>query len=151
MGDTRFVLLDCGEDKPDEHWVYYDMNDFTRHRLDQAEFLEKELKSNEFEKANKRILIHHIPIFGRKPGSFSPCSDLWIPVLEKAPFNVSLNAHTHRHQVIEKGEDRNNFPVIIGGSSIDPNGTVMVLEKKGDKLRLEVINADGEKLLDKEL
>jgi hypothetical protein len=28
---------------------------------------------------------------------------------------------------------------------------VMVLEKKGDKLRLEVINADGEKLLDKEL
>jgi hypothetical protein len=127
------------------------MNDFTRHRLDQAEFLEKELKSNEFEKANKRILIHHIPIFGRKPGSFSPCSDLWIPVLEKAPFNVSLNAHTHRHQVIEKGEDRNNFPVIIGGSSIDPNGTVMVLEKKGDKLRLEVINADGEKLLDKEL
>jgi len=151
MGDTRFVLLDCGEDKPDDHWVYYDMNDFTRHRLDQAEFHEKELKSNEFKKANKRILIHHIPIFGRKPGSFSPCSDLWIPVLEKAPFNVSLNAHTHRYQVIEKGEDRNNFPVIIGGSSTDPNGTVMVLQKKGDKLRLEVINADGEKLLDKEL
>ena len=151
MGDTRFVLLDCGEDKPDDHWVYYDMNDFTRHRLDQAEFLEKELKSNEFEKANNRILIHHIPIFGRKPGSFSPCSDLWIPVLEKAPFNVLLNAHTHRYQVIEKGEDRNNFPVIIGGSSTDPNGTVMVLQKKGDKLRLEVINANGEKLLDKEL
>jgi endonuclease/exonuclease/phosphatase family metal-dependent hydrolase/Icc-related predicted phosphoesterase len=151
MGDTRFVLLDCGEDKPDDHWVYYDMNDFTRHRLDQAGFLEKELKSNEFKKANKRILIHHIPIFGRKTGSFSPCSDLWIPVLEKAPFNVSLNAHTHRYQVIEKGEDRNSFPVIIGGSSTDPNGTVMVLQKKGDKLRLEVINANGEKLLDKEL
>jgi endonuclease/exonuclease/phosphatase family metal-dependent hydrolase/Icc-related predicted phosphoesterase len=151
LGDTRFVLLDCGEDKPDDHWVYYDMNDFTRHRLDQAEFLEKELKSNEFANANKRILIHHIPIFGRKAGSFSPCSDLWIPVLENAPFNVSLNAHTHRYQVIEKGEDRNNFPVIIGGSSTDPNGTVMVLEKKGDKLRLEVINADGKKLLDKEL
>lgn len=151
LGDTRFVLLDCGEDKPDDHWVYYDMNDFTRHRLDQAEFLEKELKSNEYNKANKRILIHHIPIFGRKPGSFSPCSDLWKPVLENAPFNVSLNAHTHRYQVIDKGEDRNNFPVIIGGSNKDPNGTVMVLEKKGDKLRLEVINADGKKLLDKEL
>ena len=22
-GDTRFVMLDCGEDKPDNHWVYY--------------------------------------------------------------------------------------------------------------------------------
>lgn len=31
MGDTRFVLLDCGEDKSDDHWVYYDMNDFTQH------------------------------------------------------------------------------------------------------------------------
>lgn len=70
------------------------MNDFTRHRLDQAEFLIKELKSREFKKANKRILIHHIPIFGTEPGSFAPCSDLWIPVLQKAPFNVSLNAHT---------------------------------------------------------
>ncbi len=151
LGDTRFVLLDCGEDKPDDHWVYYDMNDFTRHRIDQAEFLKSELKSKPFKKAKKRILIHHIPIFGRNPGSFSPCSDLWIPVLEKAPFSVSLNAHTHRHRVIEKGEDRNNFPVIIGGSNREPQGTVMILEKKGNTLRLEVLNADGEKLVDREL
>ena len=59
--------------------------------------------------------------------------------------------HTHRFQVIEKGKDRNNFPVIIGGGNRDPDGTVMVIEKKGDKLRLEVINAEGAKLLDKEL
>ncbi|MFZ1456176.1 MAG: hypothetical protein WAT46_09065 [Saprospiraceae bacterium] len=39
--------------------------------------------------------------------------------------------HTHRFQVIEKGEDRNNFPVIIGGGNRDPDGTVMVIEKKG--------------------
>lgn len=151
LGDTRFVLLDCGEDKPDDHWVYYDMNDFTRHRLDQAEFLKEELKSKAFRKARKRILIHHIPIFGRRAGSFNPCGDLWAPVLEKASFNASLNAHTHRHQVIEKGEAGNNFPVIIGGSNKEPHGTVMVLEKKGDSLRLEVLNAVGEKLVEREL
>ena len=127
LGDTRFVLLDCGEDKPDDHWVYYDMNDFTRHRLKQAEFLKEELKSKAFRKARKRILIHHIPIFGRRAGSFNPCGDLWAPVLEKASFNVSLNAHTHRHQVIEKGEAGNNFPVIIGGSNKEPHGTVMAV------------------------
>ncbi len=149
LGDTRFVLLDCGEDKPDDHWVYYDMNDYTQHRIDQAEFLKEELQSTAFKKANKRILIHHIPIFGFKPDSFSPCSDLWIPVLKKAPFNVSLNAHMHQYRVIEKGEDGNNFPVIIGGGNQEPNGTVMILEKKGNKLTLEVINAAGEKLLEK--
>lgn len=147
LGDTRFVLLDCGEDKPDDHWVYYDMNDFTRHRIDQAEFLKKELGSEPFLKADKRVLIHHIPIFGVDPGSYSPCSDLWKPVLENAPFNVSLNAHTHRYRVIEKGEDGNNFPVVIGGGNKEPGGTVMVLEKNGEELTLEVINAKGKRLL----
>lgn len=101
MGDTRFVLLDCGEDKPDNHWVYYDMNDFTRHRLDQVEFLKDEPKSREFKKANKRILIHHIPIFGTKSGVSLP-APTFDTRSEKGPFNVSLNAHTHRFQVIEK-------------------------------------------------
>lgn len=151
MGDTRFVLLDCGEDKPDDHRVYYDMNDFTQHRIDQAEFLKEELQSKEFIEANKRILIHHIPVFGVKRRSFSPCSDLWIPVLENAPFNVALNGHTHRYRVIEKDKAGNNFPVIIGGGKKEPNGTVMVLEKRGDRLRIEVINAAGRKLLEREL
>lgn len=151
LGDTRFVLLDCGEDKPDDHWVYYDMNDYTQHRIDQAEFLKEELQSAAFKDARKRVLIHHIPIFGVKSDSFSPCSDLWIPVLENAPFNISLNGHTHRYRVIEKGETGNNFPVIIGGGNREPDGTVTVLEKKGDKLTVEVINAAGEKLLGREL
>lgn len=151
LGDTRFVLLDCGEDKPDDHWVYYDMNDYTQHRIDQAEFLKEEVQSTSFKDANKRILIHHIPIFGVKPDSFSPCSDLWIPVLKDIPFDISLNGHTHRYRVIEKGEAGNNFPVIIGGGNREPGGTVMVLEKRGDKLTLEVYNAGGEKLLEKAL
>lgn len=151
MGDTRFVLLDCGEDKPDDHWVYYDMNDFTQHRLDQAEFLKKELKSKQFKKAKKRVLIHHIPLFGSNLDSYTPCSDLWIPIIEKAPFNVSLNAHTHRFEIIEKGADKNNFPVIIGGGNREPGGTVMILEKKNDKLHLEVLNVNGEKLFDRDI
>lgn len=151
LGDTRFVLLDCGEDKPDDHWVYYDMNDFTQHRLNQATFLQEELQSDAFARASKRILIHHIPIYGANPDSFSPCSDLWIPVLEKAPFNVSLNGHTHRFRIIEKDEADNPFPVIIGGGNREPGGTVMVLEKNGEKLTLQVINAAGETLLESEL
>lgn len=153
LGDTRFVLLDCGEDKPDDHIEYSNMNDFTQHRIDQAEFLKVELKSNAYRKAKKRILIHHIPIYGVRPGSYTPCADLWIPVLDKAKekFNISLNGHTHRFRVIEKNEFNNPFPVIVGGGNREPGGTVMVLEKKGDKLTLQVINTEGETLLEKQL
>lgn len=152
LGDTRFVLLDCGEDKPDDHWVYYDMNDFTQHRLNQAEFLEKEIKSKQFKKSKKRVLIHHIPLYGEVMAKeYTPCTDLWGPILEKAPFNASLNAHTHKFETIEKGVEKNNFPVFIGGGNKEPNGTVMVLEKKGDKLTLEVFNSEGEVLAKRDL
>lgn len=59
-GDTRIVMLDCGEDKTDDHWVYYDLNDFTQLRNEQVGFLKKELAAKEFKKAKKRILLHHI-------------------------------------------------------------------------------------------
>ncbi len=151
LGDTRFVLLDCGEDKPDNHWVYYDMNDFTQHRLDQAEFLKQELKSKPFKKANKRILIHHIPLFGKNLDEYTPCSELWIPILRNAPFNVSLNAHTHSFELIEKGTYENHFPVIIGGGNREETGTVTILEKSGNRLHVEVLNVKGEKLIDRDL
>ena len=40
-GDTRIVMLDCGEDKPDYDWVYYGLNDFTQLRNEQVDFLKK--------------------------------------------------------------------------------------------------------------
>lgn len=151
FGDTRFVLLDCGEDKPDDHWVYYDMNDFTQHRLDQAEFLKQELASKAFKAAKKRVLIHHIPLFGKNLDEYSPCRELWTPILVKASFNVAINGHTHSHEMVEKGADGNNFPVMIGGGNREQTGTVTVLEKKGDRLTMEVYNVKGEKLVDRVL
>ena len=41
-GDTRFVLLDCGEDKPDDHEVCYGLNDFTQYRKGRS-FLKRKL------------------------------------------------------------------------------------------------------------
>lgn len=52
-GDTRFVMLDCGEDKPDDTWVYYGLNDFTQLRNDQQWFLSEELNGKPFKKAKK--------------------------------------------------------------------------------------------------
>lgn len=151
LGDTRFVLLDCGEDKPDDHWVYYDMNDFTQYRQDQADFLKKEIISNEFKKAKKKVLIHHIPVYGERLGEYHPCKDLWEPILSKAKFNISLNAHTHRFEYIPKGKDKNIYPVIIGGGNNDKSATVSVLQKKGDKMTIKVLDVNGSKLLELDL
>jgi endonuclease/exonuclease/phosphatase family metal-dependent hydrolase/Icc-related predicted phosphoesterase len=147
IGDTRLVLLDCGEDKPDSHWVYYGLNDFTQFRKDQAEFLKKEVASKEFKNATKRVLIHHIPVYGMRDESYNPCLDEWGGILAKAPFDISLNAHTHQYKHIPKGTEGNNFPVVIGGGSNERSATVSIIRKQGKQMTFTVLNVDGETLL----
>lgn len=147
-GDTRFVMLDCGEDKPDDHWVYYGLNDFSKLRKDQAAFLSKELKSKAFKKAHKRILVHHIPIYGKGKefDKYNPCREEWGALLKNAPFDVDINGHTHHFSYHKKGSDGNAFPVVVGGGPDLEHGTVMVLQKKGKKMTLKVIDTDGKVL-----
>ena len=85
-GDTRIVMLDCGEDKPDDHWVYYGLNDFTQLRNEQVDFLKKELSSKEFKKAGKRVLIHHIPLYGNDGKNL--CANLWTKLLELSLIHI---------------------------------------------------------------
>ena len=149
-GDTRFVCLDCGEDKPDSEPVYYDLNDFTELRRAQADFLKAELKSKAFKKAERRILVHHIPIYGDGPGynKYRPCLEAWGDILKNAPFDICINAHTHNFSFHPAGSDGNNFPVIVGGGPRMFNAAVMVLKKKGNEMSLLVKDTSGKVLKD---
>ena len=133
-GDTRFVILDCGEDKPDTTSVYYGMNDFTRLRQDQVQFLKEELKTKEFKKSGKKVLLHHAPVYGLDVSytDYNPCLEMWGPILEKAPFDVAINAHTPTSMHFIRAAARgNNYPVVVGGGYKMDNATVMILSRKG--------------------
>lgn len=149
-GDTRIVMLDCGEDKPDSTWVYYGLNDFSGLRKEQVGFLEKELSSEEFRNASRRVLIHHIPIYAMDD-AYNPCLELWGPLLDGAPFDICLNAHTHRHACHPAGSAGNTFPVVVGGGYSMEGATVMVLEKKGEDMTLKVLDTAGNTILDLKL
>lgn len=145
-GDTRFVMLDCGEDKPDDHWVYYGLNDFEGLRQDQVGFLQAELSSKVFKKAGKKVLLHHVPIYGNTD-KYNPCLELWDPQLKKAPFAVALNAHTHEYAYHPAHSAGNNFPVVVGGGFKPESATVMVLDRKGDAMTLTVYDTQGNEKL----
>ena len=142
-GNTRIVMLDCGEDKTDDHREYSGLNDFTQLRQEQMGFLQQEFASKSFKKADKRILIHHIPLYG----CHNLCKELWEPLMKKAPFHVAINAHTHQFAHHPKGSLENNYPVIIGGGNRLENATVMILEKKKGELHIKVLDAEGKVLL----
>lgn len=143
-GDTRFVMLDCGEDKPDTTWVYYGLNDFTQLRLDQVGFLKEELASRAFKNAEKRVLIHHVPVFGNTD-DYQPCMELWGRLLKKAPFQVAINAHTHRF-AYHPADESHSFPVVVGGGYSLKSATVMVLSKRGKNMKLTVLDSRGQLL-----
>ena len=62
-GDVHFIILDSGEDKPDTHPVYAGIVDFDNYRTEQAEWLKKDINSEEFKKAKYKIAVYHIPLF----------------------------------------------------------------------------------------
>lgn len=140
-GNTRFVLLDLGEDKPDSIPVYGGLNDFTQLRLDQADFLKKELSSREFKAARNHVLVSHIPVFGNTD-SYRPCTKLWGPMLSKAPFNMAIAAHTHEAKFYPEGIDGCKFPVYVGGGPSVKTATVAVITCRGGKLSMKVLSDD---------
>ena len=149
-GDTRIVMLDCGEDKPDDHWVYYGLNDFSGFRDEQTEFLRRELHSKAFRQAGKKVLVHHIPLWGNET-DYTPCRELWGDLLKKNPVDVSLNAHTHVYAYHPAGSLGNPCPVVVGGGYELDEATVMMLTRKGDMLKLKVLDTKGHILQELEL
>jgi predicted phosphodiesterase len=145
-GDTRFVFLDNGEDKRDFHVEYSGLVDFDSFRERQTEWLKEELTNDAFTGAFRKILVHHIPIYGWDnswdPG-FMPCFDLWDPVFRTAPFDLDITGHLHAPAFHTKNAVNNPFPLAVGGGVPEASSRVMVLIKKGDVLTLKMIDCSG--------
>ncbi len=139
-GDVRFLVLDCGEDKPDDHPVYAGVVDFDAYRTEQAHWLQKEISSHEYKSAAYRVLVFHIPAFSDSDWhGASEITEKWGPILNRGNVDLVINGHTHRFERIEKREGKNNFPILITGKK-------MILETRVtfDQLECTVTNTEGE-------
>jgi predicted phosphodiesterase len=145
-GDTRFVLLDNGEDKNDGHPEYSGLVDFDGFRNRQTEWLVKELAGSDFNSAFRKILVHHIPIYSwtnsYDPG-FIPCFNLWNPIFGSTPFDIDITGHLHSFSYYPKNEVNNPFPLVVGGGNTESNGRVMILTKRGEALTLKSLACTG--------
>ncbi len=146
FGDTRFVLLDNGEDKNDGHVEYFNLTDFSDFREKETAWLQSEVISPEFKNANRKILIQHIPIYAWEniydPG-FIPGKELFDPIYQRTRFDINITGHLHQFGFYPVGKSGNPFPLVIGGGNKDENATVMILRKRGDNLTLEVLDVQG--------
>jgi acid phosphatase type 7 len=59
QGPAHFVVLDCGEDKPDNNRYYYGLADYDRYRLEQVDWLREHVKISRLPEC--RIQADHCP------------------------------------------------------------------------------------------
>lgn len=148
VGDIMIVMIDCGEDKPDQTPVYAGFIDFDSYRTEQAEWLKGLVKTKAFKKAKYRIVISHFPtvnVLSDEPinhGNNDLTSKL-LPILNKAKIDLMVSGHTHKYAFHKAFSAGNNFPVIVGS-----NQSATRLDIKNGVIKAKVIDRDGKVLLE---
>lgn len=115
LGNTRFVILDGGEDKPDTESVYAGLADFDSFRFKELEWLKKEVVSKEFVNAQFKIVIIHMPIIQDKKNWYGMefLANHFGPVLKKSQIDLMISGHLHENDWIEAKKSGFNYPVMI--------------------------------------
>lgn len=144
-GPGHFVILDCGEDKPDNNRYYYGLADYDKYRLEELEWLKMEVKSDAFLNAKHRIVIVHAPIIKEEGQAHGMkfLADKFGPILQSANIDLMISGHTHRNSFYEKGKSGFGYPVLVNSA----NSFVEVLaDQKG--IRVIVKNTSGKIISD---
>jgi predicted phosphodiesterase len=139
QGEVRFIVLDGGEDKEDNHPVYAGLVDFDAYRSEQADWLQGEVQSDAFKQARYRIVLVHIPPFTGRGHGGQDLTEKWGPVLNEAGIDLVISGHTHRYARLEPREGLNSFPILILGRDM-----LLKTDVSPERLSLTLRNLRGE-------
>jgi hypothetical protein len=145
-GPVRWVVLDCGEDKPDKHPAYAGLVDFDGFRRAEAAWLQTELASPAFHEARWRVLVHHIPLYrsGKEDSYSQPSHELWAKLPGMERVDIALDGHTHSPAFHPANSIGNPYPIAVGGGPAPAGAIVMILEADQSRLQLRMLNVKGE-------
>ena len=143
QGPVHFIVLDTGEDKPDDAEVYGGIVNFDAFREEQAQWLEELMRTKIYRKSPYKVVLMHIPPFhsGDWHGTMH-CRELFAPLFEKYKVDVVISGHTHRHGV-HLANDEHSFPIVIGGGPQEGKRTIIHLAADRSKLSIAMKDDSG--------
>lgn len=142
-GPVFNLVLDTGEDKPDDAPVYAGIVDFDGYRREQAKWAEEVMRSDAFKKAKFRVVMMHIPHFhsGDWHGPMH-CRELYAPLFAKYKVDMVISGHTHKYGVWPPSAEH-PYPIIIGGGPQEGNRTLTRITANKKTLEMKMIKDDG--------
>ena len=143
-GPAHFVVLDSGEDKPDDDKEYAGLVDFAPYRQEQAEWLHADLASDAARRAKFRIVVSHQPsAFGRLDHfGVKEIRRLWDPIINAANVQLWLSGHVHEFMQRAPHEGGDNAYHAV----INPKDGTTRVDVTSDALQVTVIQVGGKVL-----
>ena len=130
-------MLDCGEDKYDDHPEYGGVNRFEPYREQELEAL----RGFELEDKPYRIAVCHVPFMsaGEMSGQFDIMPELyraWNTEVERMAPEFMICGHVHWYEFYPAGDENakfsHNYPVIVASSRRDGMGATAVIFGDGE-------------------
>ncbi|WP_187444087.1 metallophosphoesterase family protein [Sphingobacterium phlebotomi] len=143
QGPIFWIMLDTGEDKPDDEPVYAGIVDYDNYRKEQATWLEQVMQTKDYQQAPFKVVVMHIPPFhsGDWHGTLH-CRELFSPLFDKYQVDVVLSGHTHRYGIYKPQPDH-TYHIVIGGSPKEGNRTMTHVAADRKSLTINMIKDDG--------
>lgn len=148
VGDIMFIVLDCGEDKPDDFWVYAGLTDFDGYRTEQAAWFGELIRSKAYKSAKWRIVMNHFPPLSHMESDnperhgIQDITDKFLPLYNQAKIDLMISGHTHVYEFMSPDKyDRLTFPVIVNSTE-----SVARIDIDGRTLKAKVTDTGGNTL-----
>ena len=135
-GPVHLIVLDTGEDKPDDTNVYAELNLTGPYRAEELAWFRDHVKTEpRVSEAPFRIILMHDPQWGwlaDGPGA-------WIDTANEAGVDLVISGHRHRFAYIPPGPDvGHSYHLLVIGQN-----QVGKVDATADELRVVVTDLDG--------
>jgi predicted phosphodiesterase len=135
-GPVHLIVLDTGEDKPDETNVYAELNQTVSYRADELAWLRDHLQTEDrVSAAPFRVVVMHQPRWGWLVDG----PDEWVETASDAGVDLVIAGHTHRFSYTPPGPDAgHSYHLLIVGQD-----QVARVDATATELRAVVTDTDG--------
>jgi hypothetical protein len=149
-GPLAALVMDTGEDKPDDSRYFGGMVAFQAMQERQAEWLKTIAKEPWFRSAPFKVLFCHIPLWFTRDifpteqrwECHDVCRKLWVPELLEAGVKLVVSGHTHdaRWMPAKEGQP---IAQLIGGAPQPRSATFIEGQATREMLTLKMSKLDG--------
>jgi predicted phosphodiesterase len=159
-GPVAAIVMDTGEDKPDDSPAYAGLCGFAEYRTEQQKWLERAIEDPLFKSAPYRIAFLHIPLVWENPVSDNwkrmygatrgwVCDDgyaKWHDLLVRAKIQLVISGHTHKYALF-KPNDQRPYAQLIGGGPKPEAATTITGNADEKSLNIVMRDLAGKELI----